>query len=159
MVSIWTGVVGAIIAFGGIFVSHILPAILTNAGVDAPMDDISNLFWTFFSLSLVTLLLSYLPMFMAFLKLHKNGPAVKKGYWISGGKIKITLFGLVPFLLILVALFFTLFPEFNLEMFEYNWPLIVGAALAVIIGEIMVWNMSRKAARSGKTAKRVRTRN
>lgn len=159
VVSIWTGVVGAIIAFGGIFVSHILPAILTNAGVDAPMDDISNLFWTFFSLSLVTLLLSYLPMFMAFLKLHKNGPAVKKGYWISGGKIKITLFGLVPFLLILVALFFTLFPEFNLEMFEYNWPLIVGAALAVIIGEIMVWNMSRKAARSGKTTKRVRARN
>lgn len=158
VVSIWTGVVGAIIAFGGIFVSHILPEILTAAGVDAPMEDISNLFWTFFSLSLVTLLLSYLPMFMAFLKLHKKGPAVKKGYWINGGKIKITLFGLVPFLLILVALFFTLFPEFSLEMFEYNWPLIVGAAIAVIIGEIMVWNMSRKT-QTKKTTKRVKARN
>ncbi len=147
VVSIWTGVVGAIIAIAGIIVAQFVP-------------DLSNLFWTFFSLSLVTLLLSYLPMFMAFLKLHKQGPAVKKGYWINGGKIKITLFGIVPFLLILVALFFTLFPEFNLEMFEYNWPLIVGAAIAIIIGEIMVFNMSRKQKqiKTRKTTKRVRAR-
>lgn len=139
VVSIWTGIVGAIIAVGGIIVGQFFP-------------EISDLFWTFFSLSLVTLLLSYIPMFMAFLKLHKKGPAVKKGYWINGGKIKITLFGIVPFLLILIALFFTLFPEFNVEMFEYNWPLIVGAALAIIIGEILVWNMSRKQ-KSVKTSK------
>ncbi len=148
VVSIWTGVVGAIIAIAGIIVAQFVP-------------ELSNLFWTFFSLSLVTLLLSYLPMFMAFLKLHKQGPAVKKGYWINGGRIKITLFGLVPFLLILVALFFTLFPEFNLEMFEYNWPLIVGAAIAIIIGEIMVYNMSRKQAQQKsrkRSTKRVRAK-
>jgi len=146
VVSIWTGVVGTVIAVAGIIVSQFFP-------------EISNLFWTFFSLSLVTLLLSYLPMFMAFLKLHKHGPAVKKGYWINGGKIKIALFGVVPFLLVLIALFFTLFPEFNLEMFEYNWPLIVGASLAIIIGEIMVWNMSRKQVNGKtKTTKRVRAR-
>lgn len=147
VVSIWTGIVGGIIAIAGIIVSQFFP-------------DISNLFWTFFSLSLVTLLLSYLPMFLAFLKLHKKGPAVKKGYWISGGKIKITLFGIVPFILILIALFFTLFPEFNLEMFEYQWPLITGAALAIIIGEIMVWNMGRKQklAKTTKKAKRVRAK-
>lgn len=144
VVSIWTGIVGAIISIGGIIVGQFFP-------------EAADLFWTFFSLSLVTLLLSYLPMFMAFLKLHKKGPAVKKGYWINGGKIKITLFGIVPFLLILIALFFTLFPEFNLEMFSYNWPLITGAALAIIIGEIMVWNMGRKKAKASK-AKRVRAR-
>ncbi len=159
VVSIWTGVVGAIIAFGGIFVSHILPSLLEGAGIDAPMEDISNLFWTFFSLSLVCLLMSYLPMFLAFLKLHKKGPAVKKGYWISGGRLKITLYGLVPFILLLVALFFTLFPEFDVAMFEYNWPLIVGASIAIIIGEIMVWNMGRKQkAMKSPKAKRVRAR-
>ena len=78
---------------------------------------------------------------MAFLKLHKQGPAVKGGYWIEGGKVKIALFGIVPFVLILVALFFTLFPEFNLEMFSYNWPLIVGACIAVVIGEFMVMHV------------------
>ncbi len=138
VVSFWTGFVGTIIAVAGIVVAQFVP-------------DLSNLFWTFFSLSLVTLLLSYLPMFMAFLKLHKQGPAVKKGYWINGGAIKITLFGVIPFLLLVAALFFTLFPEFNAEMFEYNWPLIVGACIAVVIGEIMVWNMSRKQYLTRKT--------
>lgn len=146
VVSIWTGIVGAIIAIGGIIVGWKFP-------------EAADLFWTFFSLSLVTLLLSYLPMFMAFLKLHKRGPAVKKGYWINGGRIKITLFGIVPFLLILVALFFTLFPEFNVAMFEYNWPLIVGASIAIIIGEIMVWNMSRKQLNTKSSSrKRVKAR-
>lgn len=149
VVSIWTGVVGAIIAIAGIIVAQFVP-------------DLTNLFWTFFSLSLVTLLLSYLPMFLAFIKLHNQGPAVKKGYWISGGKVKITLFGLVPFLLILVALFFTLFPEFDVAMFEYQWPLIVGASLAIIIGEILVFNMSRKqklaASKKTRKTKRVTAR-
>lgn len=128
VISIWTGVVALVISVAGIIVAEFFP-------------EVSNLFWTFFSLSLVCLLLAYLPMFMAFLKLHKKGPQVKNGYWINGGKFKIALFGIVPFVLLLIALFFTLFPEFNLEMFEYNWPLIVGACIAVVIGEFMVMNV------------------
>lgn len=125
VVSFWTGVVALLIAIAGIVVAEFFP-------------DVSNLFWTFFSVSLVCLLLSYLPMFLAFLKLHKQGPAVKKGYWIRGGGLKITLFAIVPFLLTIIALFFTLIPEFNLEMFSYQWPLIVGVCAAVVIGEILV---------------------
>ncbi len=123
--SIWTCVVALVIAIAGIIVAQFFP-------------EISNLFWTFFSLSLVCLLLSYLPMFMAFLKLHKQGKKSEKGFWIEGGNVKITLFAVVPFILLIIALFFTLFPEFSLEMFEYNWPLIVGACIAVILGEFMV---------------------
>lgn len=128
--SIWTCVVALVIAIAGIIVAEFIP-------------DISNLFWTFFSLSLVCLLLSYLPMFMAFLKLHKQGRKSESGFWIEGGKVKIALFGIVPFILIIVALFFTLFPEFNLEMFAYNWPLIVGACIAVMLGELMVLGTTR----------------
>ena len=135
VVSIWTGIVALIISVAGILIANFAPE----------GSEITNLFWTFFSLSLVTLLLSYVPMFIAFLKLHKKGPQVKNGYWISGGKVKIVLFGIVPFILLLIALFFTLFPEFNLEMFAYNWPLIVGACVAIIAGEIMVYRMSKKA--------------
>lgn len=144
VVSIWTGVVGAIIAVGGVVVAQFFP-------------EVSNLFWTFFSLSLVCLLLSYLPMFLAFYKLHKQGPAVKNGYWISGGRVKTFLFTFVPTLLLIIALFFTLFPEFNLEMFEYNWPLIVGACLAVVIGEILVSRV-RKTNTKTKTRKAKRIR-
>jgi len=143
VVSIWTGIVALIIAVAGIIVAEFFP-------------EVSNLFWTFFSLSLVCLLLSYLPMFMAFLKLHKKGPAVKNSYWINGGKFKIALFGIVPFLLLIIALFFTLFPEFNIEMFEYNWPLIAGACIAVVLGEIMV-NRRRKDQKPTKTAKSKKT--
>ena len=135
VVSIWTGIVALIISVAGILIANFAPE----------GSEITNLFWTFFSLSLVTLLLSYVPMFIAFLKLHKKGPQVKNGYWISGGKVKIALYGIVPFVLLLIALFFTLFPEFNLEMFAYNWPLIVGACVAIIAGEIMVYRMSKKA--------------
>ncbi len=134
VVSIWTGAVALVISVAGIIVAEFFP-------------EVSNLFWTFFSLSLVCLLLSYLPMFLAFLKLHKKGPAVKNGYWINGGKLKIALFGIVPFVLLLVALFFTLFPEFNTAMFEYQWPLIVGACIAIILGEIMV-NRPRTSAKA-----------
>ena len=144
VVSIWTGVVALVIAVAGVIVAEFIP-------------DISNLFWTFFSLSLVCLLMCYLPMFLAFLKLHKRGPAVKGGYWIEGGKFKITLFAIVPFVLLLIALFFTLFPEFNLEMFSYNWPLIVGACIAIILGEIMVMHV--KDGKNLKTTKKEETLN
>jgi len=144
VVSIWTGVVGAIIAVGGVIVAQFFP-------------EVSNLFWTFFSLSLVCLLLAYVPMFLAFYKLHKQGPAVKNGYWISGGRVKTFLFAFVPTLLLIVALFFTLFPEFNLEMFEYNWPLIVGACIAVVIGEILVSRVRKTNAKTKtRKAKRIR---
>ena len=98
VVSIWTGIVALIISVAGILIANFAPE----------GSEITNLFWTFFSLSLVTLLLSYVPMFIAFLKLHKKGPQVKNGYWISGGKVKIALYGIVPFILLLIALFSTL---------------------------------------------------
>lgn len=157
VVSIWTGVVAALISTAGVLVAQFVS------------EDVTNLFWTFFSLSLVTLLMSYLPMFVAFWKLHRQGPKVKNGYWISGGKVKIFLYSFVPMLLLLIALFFTLFPELNLEMFSYQWPLIAGVCITVVIGEIMVsrvtvtygkWNKytrdgkkSRKLASGSKTKK------
>lgn len=130
--SIWTGLVGAVIATAGILVAEFVS------------EEATNLFWTFFSLSLVTLLLAYLPMFMAFIKLHNQGRKTAKGFWIEGGKIKIALYGFVPFVLILIALFFTLFPSFELTMWNENWPLIVGASLMVIIGEFIVFRAGRK---------------
>ena len=58
MASILNGVVATVIVVVGV----ILGVVSESA---------SNLFWTFFSLSLVTLLLSYVPLFLAFLRLRK----------------------------------------------------------------------------------------
>ena len=60
MASYMNGIVATFIIIVGIILSYV-------------SDEASNLFWTFFSLSLVTLLLSYVPLFLAFLKLRKTG--------------------------------------------------------------------------------------
>lgn len=122
MSSVLNGIVAAIIIVIGL--------LIPESGAD--------LFWTFFSFSLVTLLISYLPLFPAFLKLRKKDPKIERPYKIEGGNFKLKLMTIVPFILLVLGIFFTLFPEFNLEMFEYQWPLISGVCLSVIIQEILV---------------------
>jgi len=98
-----------------------------------------DVFWTFFAFSLVTLLLSYLPLFPAFLKLRKIDPNKERPYQVSGGNFKLKLMTYVPFVLLALGIFFTLFPEFNSAMWEYQWPLLVGVGASVVIGEILVF--------------------
>ena len=154
VVAIWNGVIAAIISIAGIFIAEFAPQIGEAFG--NPDMDVTNLFWTFFSLSLFTLLVGYIPMFVAFLKLHKNGKQVTKGYWIKGGKLKIGLFGVIPMVLLIIALIFTLFPieelSWNgfLDAVSYNAPLIIGAVASVLIGELLVMRVGK-----GKPAKKL----
>ena len=179
MVGIWTGIVATILAVAGIVIAYVFPE----------MEELQNMFWAFFSLSLVCLLLSYLPMFAAFIKLHKKGPQVKNGYWLKIGPVLRWAMGVVPILLLLISLFFTLVPESVLgiteepevvlesgveasneevEMTEIieepeaaegeeeeeeeeassdesdKTVLLVSTAVCIVIGELMVLNMSRK---------------
>ena len=159
VVSIWTGIISAILSVAGIFIGYVLP----EMGVDEELlANFSNMFWAFFSLSLVCLLFSYIPMFAAFIKLHKQGPQVKNGYWVKVGPVLRWLMGLVPLLLLFVALFFTLVPvPDDLALtWETNNVLIVSTIVCIVIGEIMVLNMVRKdhkkkiTAKSKKSAKR-----
>ncbi len=143
MVGIWTGIVSAILAFAGIFIGYILP----EMGVDeAVLEGFSNMFWAFFSLSLVCLLLSYIPMFAAFIKLHKKGPQVQNGYWLKIGPVLRWLMGVVPLILLGVSLFFTLiiYPDDLALTWEENNVLIVSSIICVAVGELLVLNMSRK---------------
>ena len=99
-----------------------------------------DLFWTFFSFSLVTLLLSFFPLFPAFAKLRKIDPLKEpdpKIYTVPGGKFKLWIITWIPLILLVLGTFFTLFPEFNMAMFDYQWPLLAGVGLAIIIGEIL----------------------
>lgn len=134
MVGVWTGVVAVILAVAGIILAYCFPE--WEAG--------SNMFWAFFDLSLVCLLLSYIPMFAAFIKLHKDGKQVKNGYWIKTGPVMRWVLGVVPLILLGISLLFTLVPEFSLEAIEGNMTLIISSAVCVIIGEAMITNMSRK---------------
>lgn len=123
MASILNGVVATVIVVIGI----ILGVVSESA---------SNLFWTFFSLSLVTLLLSYAPLFLAFLKLRKIDNT-ERPYKVPGNKLVLNLITWIPFIMLIVSVIFTLFIDFTFESFMANLPLIVGVVISLIIQEVL----------------------
>ncbi|MBR3594672.1 APC family permease [Candidatus Saccharibacteria bacterium] len=134
VVSLWTSVVAAVLAVAGIILAYCFPE----------AEELTNMFWAFFDLSLFCLLIGYIPMFFAFMKLHKKGIQDKKGYWIKGGAGKIALFGIVPVIMLVISLFFTLIPEFSMEAILDNKVLIISALVCVVIGEFLVFRASKK---------------
>lgn len=123
--SIMNGVVASIISIAGIVVAEFFA-------------DFQDAFALFFCLSWITLLFSYAPMFLAFLKLRKDDPDTKRVYRVPGGKVAEKLFGYVPFIFLILGLAFTIFGDFTLEYVKDNIPLLVGVALSFIIEEILV---------------------
>lgn len=124
MASILNGVVATVIVVVGV----ILGVVSETA---------SNLFWTFFSLSLVTLLISYIPIFPAFLKLRKTDNT-ERAYKVPGGKFVLNLVTWVPFVLLILGVIFTLFGDFSGEYINENMPLIIGVVVSFVIEEILV---------------------
>jgi len=124
MASIMNGIVASIIVVIGI----ILGVVSESA---------SNLFWTFFSLSLVTLLISYIPLFLAFLKLRKSDNT-ERVYKVPGGPVVLNLITWIPFVLLVLSIIFTLFIDFTMESIIANLPLIIGVVVSLIIQEILV---------------------
>jgi len=124
MASILNGVVATIILIVGVILDR--------------YTSVSNLFWTFLSLSLVTLLVGYIPMFLAFLKLRKEDSKTERVYKVPGNNSFIKVFAIVPFILLILGVVFTLFGDFSLEFINDNLPLIIGVVISFIIEEILV---------------------
>ena len=123
MASIMNGVVATVIVIIGLILGQV-------------SETASNLFWTFFSLSLVTLLMSYIPLFLAFIKLRKTDKT-KRVYKVPGGPVMTALMTYVPFVLLVLSIIFTLFGDFTKEYIEANIPLILGVVVSLIIQEIL----------------------
>ena len=124
MASILNGVVASVIVVVGIILGEV-------------SETASNLFWTFFSLSLVTLLISYIPLFLAFLKLRKTDKS-ERVYKVPGSDGFIKVFAIVPFVLLILGVVFTLFGDFSMEYINENMPLIIGVVVSFIVEEILV---------------------
>lgn len=136
-----SGVVASLVCLAGVVMEYFLPD--------------SSLFWSFFALNLVMLLLSYLPVFPAFLKLRKTDPDTPRPFRVPGGKYLLPLIAYVPFVLIIAAVIFTAVPlSFDTETLSYYLPITAGSILAVVIGEMLIaW----RAGSAGKSQKSDRT--
>ena len=130
MASILNGVVASVIIILGIILGEV-------------SESASNLFWTFFSLSLVTLLISYVPLFLAFLKLRKTDKT-ERVYKVPGSDGFIKAFAIVPFILLILGVIFTLFGDFSGEYISENMPLILGVVVSLIVQEILAAGVKTK---------------
>ena len=120
-----SGVVATIVCLAGAVMEYFLPD--------------SSLFWSFFALNLVMLLLSYLPVFPAFLKLRKTDPETPRPFRVPGGKFLLPIIAYLPFVMIIAAILFTAVPlSFDKETLSYYLPITVGSLVAVLVGEVLI---------------------
>ena len=107
----------------------------------------SSLFWSFFALNLVMLLLSYLPVFPAFLKLRRVDAKTPRPFRVPGSDAALRCIAYVPMALIIISIIFTAVPlSFDAETLKSFLPITVGTILSAAIGEVLI-------ALRGKTAR------
>jgi amino acid transporter len=123
--AIINGIVAAVICILGIVAGEI-------------SEDFSASFGLFFSLSWITLLVGYIPMFLAFLKLRRTDPKATRPYKMPGGKVWVTAYTLIAFVLIVAGVLFTIFGDFTLEYIVDSIPLILGVIASFTIEEVLV---------------------
>ena len=123
--AIINGVVASIICIAGVIVAEL-------------SEDISGMFGIFFCLSWITLLVGYIPMFLAFIKLRRTEPDVKRPYKMPGSDGFVKVYALIAFFLITAGVIFTLFGDFTVEYMMDYVPLYVGVAVSFILEEIFV---------------------
>lgn len=126
--SYMNGIVATAIVIGGVVAN----SLSETAGAN---------FSLFFCLSWITLLISYAPMFLAFLKLRKADSKTKRVYKVPGGNAIINIAAIVPFVILVLGIIFTLFGDFTPEYLSDSIPLYAGVVLSFIIEELLVFRI------------------
>jgi amino acid transporter len=102
-----------------------------------PVEAISNgIFWMLFGLSVVFLLLTYIPMFPAFMHLRKVDPDRPRIYEFpfKGAMFKVAL--IVPMIELIAAVIATVIP-LSAEEVADKVPMIIGLIVFLAIGEVL----------------------
>lgn len=131
---------------GAVFINGIVAAVICVLGVAMTLiAPESALFWTFFALNMVLLLMSYLPIFPAFLKLRRTDPDTPRPFRVSGGPGLLKVMAWVPMLLIVISILFCAVPlSFDAGTLAGILPITIGTILCVIIGEVLIALRARK---------------
>ncbi len=131
---------------GAAFTSGIVASAVCVLGVViGQLSPDSSLFWSFFALNLVMLLLSYLPVFPAFLKLRRTDAKTPRPFRVPGSDTALKWIAYVPMALILISIFFTAVPlSFDRETLSAFLPITAGSILSVLIGELLIAARAKK---------------
>ena len=122
------------------YINGIVASVIVIFGIvaNAISEDFGAGFSLFFCLSWITLLVGYIPMFLAFLKLRKIDANVERPYRAPFEGAMATVAAIVPFVLLIAGVLFTIFGDFSLGYLQDNIPLLAGVVLSFIIEEILV---------------------
>ena len=121
---ILNGIVASVICIFGVIMTLVAPD--------------SQLFWTFFALNLVLLLMSYLPIFPAFLKLRKVDPEAERPFRVPGSPFSLMVTAFAPMGLILISIVFCAVPlSADTKTLASVLPITVGTVLCIAIGELL----------------------
>jgi glutamate:GABA antiporter len=126
-------IVNGVIASALVLVSPVMSAI----GLD-------GFFWIFFSMNIVFLLICYMPMFPAFLKLRSADPNANRIFRVPGGKAVATVACWVPVVLLILSMIATIVPLNGSEEELSKIPMLIGVVAFAIIGEIVRVVSARK---------------
>lgn len=121
---------------GASVINGIVASILVIA---APFLDFGGggFFWIFFAMNIVFLLLAYIPMFPAFLKLRKIDPGAERTFKVPGKGIVLSLIAWIPAILLILSIIATVVPLDGSEDEMSKIPMLIGVIVFVIIGEII----------------------
>ncbi|MCB7038036.1 APC family permease [Eggerthella sinensis] len=126
-------IVNGVIASALVLVSPVMSAI----GLD-------GFFWIFFSMNIVFLLICYMPMFPAFLKLRSADPNANRIFRVPGGKAVATVACWVPVVLLILSMIATIVPLNGSEEELSKIPMLIGVVAFAIIGEVVRVVSARK---------------
>ncbi len=99
-------------------------------------------------MNLVMLLLSYLPVFPAFLKLRQTDPDRPRPFRVPGSAGLLRWMAYVPMALIALSVIFTAIPlSFDPDTLRSFLPITIGSAAAVALGEILIAGRSARRAK------------
>ena len=100
---------------------------------------------------MVTLLMSYILMFPAFLRLRKKDPDIERPFRVGGKGFLLGLITYLPMILLIISVIFSIIPlNSTSEELGEKLPILIGTLVAVVIGEIIAAGAKSKNERKQK---------
>lgn len=97
-----------------------------------------DLFWTLFAFSSIIFLLPYLMLYPSFLKLRSSDPDRPRPYTFPGGKSFAWIMSIIGIIFVVQAIVFFLWVPGNPIDWSYDIPILIGVAITLLVGEILL---------------------